>query len=424
MGQTSGGERSLCAGVEVGAGMAEWVHGIPTVDDVTDSAFLEARKRENLVRQVEGMLSGLANSTWLHNRVVGAQRRLGRDVVNVDRFIRAGKFDKRFLSLINSSEVASLAVELAERFRQEVAMIEVSEAGRIFERPRKYISTGELDFFGLEVTVKQEGKFFEHTFVPLKLLKAIATDFCGRAEAIKGYREQSKPLAVYLLLAGYSQNRTISMLSTSISLERGSMYAKNLGEGEAAELLTLNREIAAMSEISVRFDSEYLEMKVDGHSISIPFASMFGDFAGEPVSVLGHRALVRDVINTPTIEGRCRYINGVKLWQDINHDWHFEADKVPKWLQNALGETMINKRGDKVEPASWAAEERLLVDELRKLSDDQILDVKKPPASAVWMVLQEFDCGAFGQLSDPASDRETLLHNLKTSTYRHYFATR
>ncbi len=409
-------ERDLRDSIEAADRAESWEQGIPTIDDVKDREFIAALNQDRMARYAVGELARFTSASWLHNRVVAAQRRLGRGTMEIDEFVKRGKFDRKFLDLIDPDEVWLLLNEKVTNLIDFVAVMESTRIEGLLEKPMVISRRQEFDFLGLPVEMTERGGVFTYRFEPLKFLQLVIQDCEARLTAISKYKRGSDFLALYLLQEEYAKQETLAAIESNLRLSDYGVFSRQLGEGEAGVLARKNVEIGRVSNIYVRFDAEYLVINTEVGEQSVPFAAMFGNLTEETTARLGMRIRVRDIINTPVREGYARVVNGALLWRDNDLVWHYQAKVVPEWLSNAVGETISNKDGEKTEPAYPALVEKVWVEEYRELTTEQALDSRKM-ALVVARLLNQYEDDDFGALEDTKRRLENLRYSLMTDEY-------
>lgn len=394
-----------------------WVHGIPTAEDVTDPEYQEQRRIEEFNIKIHGVVSSLRSTVWLHNRVVAGLRRFGKDVMKAEIFLEKGGMDKRVVELVDPDFVFGAANSKLEKFVALVGGLgEKSHLLDHWRTPTTVTSNVKIVFESGLINQGEGGGSFSYTYIPAEVLVGIVGKMRSRLEQISDMVGEEKLQAVYDLFERLEDDSAFRLVGGDLEYRTGlSCFGmEHREDSEARKLRERNWELTGKSDVSVRFDAEYLVMKMTmGEMMNIPLSSMLEGETGERYR-LSQRIKARDCLDELAIRGEVM-INGRKL-KRMNGVWRYEGSGVPTWLVNVLGETVESETG-RVEPEDWVVFERELVAEYRRLPVRELLNEKRISQVVQDLLEKYHDSDEEDKLLTLRERLERLVYGLRQSEY-------
>lgn len=404
--------------LELSSGEESWVHGIPTAEDVTDPEYQKQRRIEEFNTKIYGVASSLRSTVWLHNRVVAGLRRFGKDVMRTEEFLEKGGMGRRVVELVGPDFVFEVANSKLEKFVALVGGLgENSHLLDYWRTPRTVTSNVKMVIdSGLINQGESEGSFL-YTYIPAEVLAGIVGKMKSQLEQISNMAGEAKLLAVYSLFERLDDDSSFRLVGGDLEYRTGwSCFGMEHREGgEAWDLRELNWKMTGESDVSVRFDAEYLVMKMSMGEMNIPLSSLLEGGPGERYR-LSQRIKARDCMYELAVRGEVM-VNGRKLRERTSGLWRYEGSgEVPAWLVNVLGETVVSG-ADIFEPEDWVVWERKLVAEYRQLPMGELLK-EKGISLVVLDLLEKYHDGDEEYSLLTLRDRlKQLVYSLRPSEY-------
>lgn len=398
------------------SGDESWVHGIPTAEDVTDQEYQEQRRIEEFNIKINGVVSSFRSTVWLHNRVVAGLRRFGKDVMKTEHFLEKGGMDRRVVGLVDPDFVFEVANSRLDKF--VALMVELGESLHLLDywrTPTTVTSNVKMVFESGLINQGESGGSFSYTYIPAEVLAGIVGKMRSQLELISGMAGEAKLLAVYSLFERLDDDSSFRLVGGDLEYRTGrSCFGMEFREGgEAWNLRELNWKMTGESDVRVRFDAEYLVMKMAMGEMSIPLSSMLEGEPGERYR-LSQRIKARDCLDELAIRGEVM-VNGRKL-KRMNDLWGYEGSGVPTWLVNVLGETVESEAGT-IEPEDWVVLERELVAEYRQLPRGELLKEKGISPVVLDLLEKYHDSDEEVQLLTLRDRLKRLVFSLRPSEY-------
>lgn len=396
----------------------QYRYGIPTRADVKDPAYQDAVKRQEL----DWMF--WPSGTIIINNHVAEVLRFTKELpiiipeqVYKDR-IPQPEDDYQFPGLLRPAAAANDAIANLDRFEGWVRQAEPyipnyrKDDYWIQTTKRKYNLPAGVSEEKASIRVNgNDEKGWEYRFNPSQVLAEGLSSYRFSLESIPNLdlTNVEKIQKLYASADEIEHGSVKDLTEYALRIE-GSMNATAQDWNETTEagrLYKLNMEMAKGSDMWVRFDNVYLNVKQgNGLLHMIPFDCLADEATARSTGHgLSTRLMVRDEIQR-LLENGGAVING----SHISTENGLSSDhKLPDWLVNLIPYEVKTPDGIQ-EPAAWVAEEGSLVMAYRILTDRQKNDISN---STVREILSKFP--SFRGSSEFRTDQditEGLKHSL------------
>lgn len=376
---------------------SEFTWGIPTRSDVRNAEYHEILRLEELNEKIREQ-RWPTSTIFLHNHVAGALRFVGEDPLKAEQVYKSGEYrpglitklkgKPNFREFLNPQGVLDDSLQALSKYEQALA------------EARPYIPHLEKEDYTIETTaryselpegVKEEKttlkwygngkeKGWRYTFKPWDLVSRELTSL--RKDLEKVLETEDDPIKQIQLLwealdsHGNSPAKRLAGGALRIPLEKTSYQMEHDQKTEAGQLHAFNEQVAAGSDIYVRFDEIYLVQKRGSERIlSSPFRNIIDPEEIFTSGGLWVRTGIRDYLREQFMKERRVVFNGIEVAESglsqvgkgLYEPGLKASQELPQWIVNLIAKP-IEVNGKILTPENWIIREREMVNDYRNLS--------------------------------------------------------
>lgn len=415
---------------------SEFTWGIPTRSDVKDPEYHEILRLEELNEKIQEW-RWPTSSTFLHNHVVAALRFAGEDPLKAEQVYKGGEYKGDFREFLNPQTVLDYSLQALSGYEQAL-----TEA-------RPYIPRLEKEDYDIETTVRypkplpegvreekiilkwyREGKEkgWRYTFKPWGLISRELTSL--REDLEEALDTEENPIkqiqVLWQVLDSHDRSLVKELASGAlrIPLEKTSYAMERDKRTETGRLHSLNAQIAAESDVYVRFDEIYLVQKRRGKVIiQSPLQGIVDPERRFDSGGLWIRSGVRDYLGEQFTKERRIVFNGIEIVEDglakVGEGGYTfglkTSQESPLWIINLIAKP-VEINGEVRMPEEWAVRERDMVNEYRGLVLEKALQIK-PVHPVVEKLLSTYE-GYRRELTRPEEQLDHLLYALREGDWK------